>query len=101
MEFLRFKKLELLVSLGCIVLLAYFGWQAERGARGIAYNASLSTQVNKLTADFVAIKSKHKALEDKVAELRPNAIDPDLLDEMARKTLNFASAHDIIVHIPN
>ncbi|MDE2445950.1 MAG: septum formation initiator family protein [Alphaproteobacteria bacterium] len=101
MELLRLKKLDLLVSVGCFVLLGYFAWQAERGTRGLTYNSELNTRVKKLGNDFDEIKSKRKVLEDKVAELRPNTIDPDLLDEMARKTLNYVSQRDVIVNISN
>lgn len=97
----RFKRFEFLVSLGCIVLLAYFAWQAERGIRGVAYHQSLTEQVKKLSTDLDAIKNKHKSLEERVAELRPDAIDRDLLDEMARKSLNFGLPGEIVVHFKN
>ena len=82
-------------------MLGYFTWQAERGVRGFAYNQSLISQVEKLTIVLDTSKSKHKALEDRVAELRPDAIDPDLLDEMARKALNYGQPNEIIVHFQN
>jgi cell division protein FtsB len=101
MQFFRIKRFEFVVSLGCIALLAYFGWQAERGARGFAYRDSLTAQVKKLSDDLETIKGQHKTLEARVAELRPDAIDPDLLDEMARKTLNFGNPSDLVVHFQN
>ena len=101
MYLFKFKRFEFLVSLGCVAMLGYFAWQAQRGVRGIAYNQSLVSQVVKLTADLETANKKHKALEDRVAELRPDAIDPDLLDEMARKSLNYGKPDEIIVHFQN
>ncbi len=82
-------------------MLGYFTWQAERGVRGFSYNQSLVSQVEKLTADLDTASSKHKILEERVAELRPNSVDPDLLDEMARKTLNYGQPNEVIVHFQN
>lgn len=101
MDFLRFKKLEFIVSLGCIMLLGYFVWQAERGIRGIAYNQSITAQVEKLAADLEIVQNKRKSLEDRVAELRPDSIDRDLLDEMARKSLNYGTPSEKIVYFKN
>ena len=101
MVFSQFKRFEFLVSLGCIVLLGYFVWQAQRGNRGVAYNQTIMSQVKKLSVDLEVAKAKHTALEDRVAELRPDSIDPDLLDEMARKSLNYGTSSEIIVHFRN
>ena len=101
MLFTRFNRFEFLVSLGCIVLLGYFVWQAQRGTRGMAYNQTITFQVKKLSAELEIAKAKHKSLEERVAELRPDSIDPDLLDEMARKSLNYGTASEIVVHFKN
>lgn len=101
MHFLRFKRFEFLVSIGCLAMLGYFAWQAERGNRGFAYQQALTEQSKKLSAELEIIKGQHKILEARVAELRPEALDPDLLDEMARRTLNYGASSDIIVHFKN
>ena len=98
MQFLRFKRFEFLVSIGCLAMLGYFAWQAERGPRGFAYQKNLAEQLEKLTLKLEAIKGDHNKIEARVSELRPDAIDPDLLDEMARKNLGFVSPAQIIVH---
>jgi cell division protein FtsB len=101
MQFLRFKRLEFLVSIGCLAMLSYFAWQAERGPRGFSYQKDLTEQLGKLKTQLEKIKSDHNMLEARVAELRPDAIDPDLLDEMARKNLGYASPAQIVVHLSN
>lgn len=82
-------------------MLGYFSWQAERGARGFSYQKNLTEQLAKFTAQLETIKTDRSTLEARVAELRPDAIDPDLLDEMARKNLGFVSPDQIVVHFSN
>jgi cell division protein FtsB len=101
MHFLQRKRLEILVGTACIALLSYFIWQAELGPRGFNYQTSLLAQGVKLSADLDKLKLQRKLLEEKVAELRPDSIDPDLLDEMARQSLNFASPNQYLVHLSN
>lgn len=101
MHFLRLKRLEILVGTGCIALLSYFIWQAELGPRGFHYQTKLQAQGLKLTTDLETLKQQRKLLEEKVAELRPDSIDPDLLDEMARQSLNFASPEQYLVYLKN
>ena len=79
-------------------MLGYFAWQAERGARGLAYNESLIAQVKKLSSELETASNNQKKLEDRVAELRPDAIDPDILDEMARKSLNYGLSGEVVVY---
>jgi cell division protein FtsB len=101
MQFLQHKRLEMLVSAGCIALLSYFIWQAELGPRGFYYQTTLQAHGLKLSSDLEALKKQRKSLEEKVAELRPDSIDPDLLDEMARQSLNFASPNQYLVYLNN
>ena len=101
MRFFRFKSFELVVSLGCMLMLGYLAWQIERGSRGIAYRNMLEFQVSKYSAELEKIKLEHASLEARVTELRPDALDPDLLDEMIRKSLNFGNPNQIVVHFTN
>jgi cell division protein FtsB len=101
MHFLQRKRLEILVGTACIALLSYFIWQAEFGPRGFNYQTTLLAQGVKLSTDLDNLKLQHKLLEEKVAELRPDSIDPDLLDEMARQSLNFASPSQYLVYLKN
>ncbi len=87
--------------MGCLTMLGYFAWQAERGPRGFTYQRNLTEQLEKFTTQLEAIKGDRNTLEARVAELRPDAIDPDLLDEMARKNLGFVSTNQVVVHFSN
>jgi cell division protein FtsB len=99
MHFLQHKRLEILVGAVCIALLSYFIWQAELGPRGFNYQSTLLALGVKLSTDLDSLKQQRKLLEEKVAELRPDSIDPDLLDEMARQSLNFAAPNQYLVFL--
>jgi cell division protein FtsB len=43
-----------------------------------------------------ALRAERIRLENKVALLRPESIDPDLLDELARGTLELAKPGDVV-----
>ena len=47
-------------------------------------------------AKFEALQAERMRLENKVALLRPESIDPDLLDELARGNLELAKPTDVV-----
>lgn len=46
------------------------------------------------------LKRDREALERRVLLMRPERADPDLLEEEARKTLNYSKPNEIIVLTP-
>ena len=44
-------------------------------------------------------RSEREVLDKRVALLRPNSIDPDMLDEVARKTLGFVNKRDRVISV--
>ena len=51
-----------------------------------------------LTGKQAEVVTSRRQLEEKVALLRPESIDPDLLDEMARGQLQMARPSDLVVY---
>ncbi len=94
-----FKRFEFLVSLACLVLLGYFAWTAFYGPRGYPYREQLNQHVATLKDEFDGIVAKHKAIETRVALMRPESMDPDMLDELARKTLDLAASNEITIKL--
>ncbi len=101
MRIIGFKRFEFLVSLGCLVLLGYFAWTAFYGPRGYPYRDQLNQHVATLAIEFDGIVAKRKAIETRVALMRPESIDPDMLDELARKTLDLSSSNELTVKLSN
>ena len=90
------RRFDLVVTLVCCALLGYFAWHAFEGPRGFPYRDGLRLEVAELAAKHEALHAERLRLEDKVTLLRPESIDPDLLDELARGTLELAKPTDVV-----
>ncbi len=88
---------DIIVMSVCLMLFGLYGWHAQYGPRGFDNQARLMTQVVALESDRDAIRARREALEARVSLLRPETIDPDMLDEMARRVLGFVGQDDVLV----
>jgi cell division protein FtsB len=79
------------------LLIGYFGVNAYTGARGLRANQDLAQQMSELTSELAGLKLERASWEHRVALLRADALDPDLLDERARAMLNYADPHDLVM----
>jgi cell division protein FtsB len=78
-------------------LVAYFGWNATQGDRGLQAYAMRQEQLKTVQADLRRIEGERDVLERRVAGLRTQRLDPDTLDERARAMLNLADPADVVV----
>lgn len=87
-----------LLFLICLALIAYFAYHAVEGDHGLHKRAELAQRIAGLTKELEALKSERLRIEHDVALMMSRAkSEPDLLDEQARRLLNYASPDDIIV----
>ena len=94
---MRISKFDSVVTCACLALLGFFAWHAWEGPRGFRFNEKLKSQSAQLTEDLVAIQKRRTTFEQRVALLRPESVDPDMLDEMARQSLDVARPNELIV----
>jgi cell division protein FtsB len=92
-------RLELLVSLASLAMLGYLAWQGFYGPRSFHYRDSLVAQLAQSRADFMTVSNQRQSLEGRVQHMRPESVDGDLLDELARKDLNMSKSSDLIVNL--
>lgn len=90
------RRFDLIVTCVCCAMLGYFGWHAEKGPRGYPYRETLEAKVESLKAKYEGMQTERQRLEGKVSLLRPESIDPDLLDELARGQLELAKPTDVV-----
>ena len=76
----------------------YFGYHVFYGDNGIISWQRLERQAAELETEHDRIRLARLALEKKVQLLRPESIDPDLLDERVRAALNFTGSDDIVLY---
>lgn len=90
------RRFDFVVTCVCCALLGYFGWHAYKGPRGFPYRDGLEVKVASLQNKYEAMQAQREKLEGKVSLLRPESIDPDLLDELARGNLELAKPTDVV-----
>lgn len=75
----------------------YFSYHVVSGERSYLRLMSLERGIQRLTQQQDDLSGQRKALENKVAMLRPGSIDPDLLEERARVVLGYHHPDEIVV----
>ena len=83
-----------------IALTGYFAYHLVEGERGFKAWLRLNREIRTATANLDAVRAQRATLDLRVSNLRPEHIDPDLLDERIRATLNLVSPDDIVIMQP-
>jgi cell division protein FtsB len=92
-----------LTALGLYVVAAlfigYFGINAYTGKNGIKARESLDKQITDLAVELDRVKTERIRWERRVALLKSDRIDPDMLDERARQLLNYTDPRDVTIMV--
>jgi cell division protein FtsB len=75
----------------------YFAYHLEIGDHGLEARTDLERRKHVLEGELAGLKEVGQRLERDVALLRPESLDPDMLDERARAILNLAGPDDLIM----
>jgi cell division protein FtsB len=75
----------------------YFGYHLEIGDHGLKSRADLERRKQVLDGEVAGLKEVRQRLERDVSLLRPESLDPDMLDERARAILNLAHPDDLVM----
>jgi cell division protein FtsB len=81
------------------LFIGYFGINAYTGKNGIKAREGLDQQIDELAGELQRVKAEQARWERRVALLKTDRIDPDMLDERARQLLNYADPRDVTVMI--
>jgi cell division protein FtsB len=95
----KIKRLDWLVTLSCLAMLGYFAWQGYYSPSGFSYLAKQNETLTQLKTEATRLKSNRLAMDARVGLLRPESLDPDMLDELARNELGLAGRNDVIVSL--
>jgi len=82
-----------------MTVVVYFAYHAVQGDRGLLALGKLRGEVNALQAQVLDVRNERFELQNKAHMLRPETIDPDLLEERARVLLGFGKPDEWIVII--
>jgi cell division protein FtsB len=83
-----------------IALTGYFAYHLVEGDRGLRAWFRLNREIRIEAANLDAARVRRAALDLRVSNLRPEHVDPDLLDERIRATLNLVSPDDVVIMQP-
>jgi cell division protein FtsB len=75
----------------------YLVWGAWNGERGLKTKVEYAAQMQQLTAELKGLQTEREAWERRVAAMRSDAVDRDLLDEEARAVLDRVGKNDLVV----
>ena len=80
---------------GAALLIGYFGVNAYTGNHGLRAKADLDQHFAELSDELARLKKERADWQRKVALLKSESIDPDMLDERARAVLNYLEPREI------
>jgi cell division protein FtsB len=97
----RLRSFLAALGLYCLaaLLIGYFGVNAYTGDHGLKARQNLDQQIADLGHQLEGVKAERERWERRVALLKSDRIDPDMLDERARALLNYADPHDITIPV--
>ena len=81
------------------LFIGYFGVNAFTGNHGLRAQADLDQQMTAMQSELRHLRAERAVWERRVALLRSDRIDPDMLDERARALLGLADPRDLTLLI--
>jgi cell division protein FtsB len=79
------------------VLIAYFGFHALTGDRGLLTSGQRDETLASRTAELKQVRAERMDLEVRARLLRDSSLSADLLEERARSLLGFADPGDYVI----
>ncbi|MFN3672343.1 MAG: septum formation initiator family protein [Bosea sp. (in: a-proteobacteria)] len=76
---------------------SYFMFHAQHGARGLAARDTLKETIRELHGELAELAAERSVWEQRLALVRDDAVDRDLLDENARAALGRLHKNDVVI----
>jgi len=93
------RRRTILTALGlytfAALFIGYFAVNAFSGNHGLRAQADLDQQMTSLKSELARLKGERTMWERRIALLRSDRIDPDMLDERARALLGLVDPRDL------
>lgn len=81
----------------CALVVTYFGYHAVSGDRGLVAWFQLEQEATELRKELELVQAERERLEHRVSLMRPESLDPDMIDIRAREVLNLAHPTEITI----
>ena len=95
----RARRILVQLALYCVsaLLVGYFVHHAHNGSRGLEAKRQLKIQAFALSKEVEDLKNQRAEWERRIALLRSDQIDRDLLEERARALLGRVHRNDLVI----
>lgn len=94
---------SILTALGLYVmaalLIGYFGVNAYSGNHGLKAKQDIDRQMAALSAELAQLQVERAQWERRISLLKPDNLDPDMLDERARALLDDVNPNDLMLMV--
>ena len=94
---LRSIVLPIVLYLALGVASSYLVWGASNGEHGLKAAERFDTEAIELKAQLAEVKDERARWELRVASLRPEGIDKDLLDEEAHALIDRVAKDEVVI----
>ena len=80
-------------------LMIYFSYHAVEGDRGVLAYLQLQKDLEVTSAEAEMAAQNRADWEHRVSLLKPDSIDPDMLEERARQVLNYGRDDELVIFL--
>lgn len=79
---------------------SYFIWHAWNGNRGMKAKIEFRAQAKELQQELSELKAERFGLERRIAMMRAESVERDILEEEARRQLGRVHRNDVVIFLP-
>ena len=97
----RTLRQRLTVPAIAVGLVAYFAFHALNGELGLVGKARIEPRYAELEKELAVVRGEREDLLRRVMLLRPESLDPDMIDERARASLNLVHSQELAILRPS
>lgn len=83
-----------------VSVVAYFAYHTVHGDRGLVALTHLQSEVARAQSTLDQVRGEREEMERRASLLRPDNLDPDLLEERSRAVLNQSHPDDMVILLP-
>ena len=83
-----------------LALTGYFAYHLVEGDRGLRAWMRITQELRLAKSNLADVAAERSALDRRVANMRPEHLDPDLLETQVRRNLDVAAPDEIVIMQP-
>ena len=83
-----------------LALTGYFAYHLVEGDRGLRAWMRITQELRQAKSNLAEVAAERATLDRRVANMRPEHLDPDLLETQVRRNLDVAAPDEIVIMQP-